>query len=281
MMPRDPKSLNGNDIVMSNFTLDRHAGFPERIRYASDAGLEAMGIYLGTYAQWRKDGHSAAELRDLLDESNMCLAEIEVVAGWAGDEAAQARCREMETFVWEIADEFGCRYLQAIGPYTGTIADAGKKFARLCDEAADHGLIVGIEFLPFTNIVDAADARAIAEAADRPNGGICVDIWHHQRGANDLDLIASLPGELVKGIQVSDGTLVPEHDDYYTDCLTNRRAPGDGDFDKVGFIRTLDSIGADVPWGMEVCNAAGWATPEGWVNRCADGWRAALAAARC
>ncbi len=74
---------------------------------------------------------------------------------------------------------------------------------------------------------------------DRPNAGYCVDIWHHTRGANDMAMITALEPDRVFSIQMNDGALVPAIDDYKTDCLANRVPPGDGEFDCVGFIRTL------------------------------------------
>jgi sugar phosphate isomerase/epimerase len=176
-----------------------------------------------------------------------------------------------------MADAFGCRYLQAIGPAAAGVDEAGRAFGALCDRAAEHGLVVGLEFLPFTDIVSVHDARAIVEAADRPNGGLCVDIWHHERGAADLAAVAALPGELVTGIQMSDGTRRPQDPDYLTDCLTNRVAPGDGEFDVAGFVEAIRHTGATVNWSMEVCSAVGWAHPAEHVARLADGMRRALA----
>ena len=70
-------------------------------------------------------------------------------------------------------------------PTRASVDEAAEAFGRLCDRAAAHGLLVGIEWLPYTNIATAADAQAIVEAAGRPNGGYCADIWHHTRGADD------------------------------------------------------------------------------------------------
>jgi sugar phosphate isomerase/epimerase len=278
----DPKSMDGTDIVLNYFSLDRHLPIEDRLAAASASGLTAIGLYIGQYKLFRESGRSAAELTDMLTEAGLCIAEIEVLAGWCGNDAARERAKEQETLAWEMADAFGCRYVQSIGPYAGTIAEAGHLFGGLCDRAADHGLVVGLEFLPFTNIVTAADAQHIVETAARPNGGLCVDIWHHTRGANDLSMLTALPGELVTGIQINDGALTPEHDDYYTDCLINRRPPGEGEFDLQSFIRTLDGIGANVPWGLEVCSTEGWTTDDraGWTSRCVNGLRAALADAR-
>ena len=114
------------------------------------------------------------------------LAEIETVHGWSSSGEAAAECRRREDLAYELADELGCRYLQAIGSVRG-LGRRGRRrpSAQLCDRAGAHGLLVGIEWLPYTNIATAADAQAIVEAAGRPNGGYCADIWHHRRGAND------------------------------------------------------------------------------------------------
>ena len=149
--------------------------------------------------------------------------------------------------VWELVDAFESRYVQAIGPYEGTLADAANTFGALCDRAADHGAVVGLEFLPFTNIVDASDALAIVERAGRPNGGVCVDIWHHARGANDLELIRTIPPELITGVQMSDGPASPTLADYKDDCLRHRLPPGEGSFGAETFVGDAHRHGGRAP----------------------------------
>ena len=201
--------------------------------------------------------------------------------GWSSPPGvASAECLALEDLAYEMADELGCRYLQAVGPYEGTVDQAVEGFGALCDRAARHGLLVGIEFLPFTNIRTAADAKAIIDAADRPNGGCCVDIWHHKRGADDESQIRALTAERILNVQMDDGSLVPAIDDYREDCLTFRVPPGEGDFDCVGFVRLLADIGVTAPISVEVCSAELWAAPaEEAARRAADGMRAVLAEA--
>jgi sugar phosphate isomerase/epimerase len=140
--------------------------------------------------------------------------------------------------------------------------------------------LVGIEWLPYTNIPDAAAAQRIVRAADRPNGGYCADIWHHRRGADDDTLLRALEPERVFAIQMNDGTLLPELDDYKPDCLANRLPPGDGEFDCAGFVRLLVEMGVDAPISVEVCNTELWQAPiEDAARRSADGMRRVLAEA--
>lgn len=276
MARRSAYQLGPDDLVLSHFSLGREYPIDERVRLAAANGFAGIGLYTGHYRSMEAAGEAPGRLRDLLDEHDLVLAEIEVVPGLGADGSGGAGAGDVEPVAWRMADEFGSRYLQCIGPSGRSVVDAGQAFGGLCDRAAEHGLVVGLEFLPFTDIVTVQDARAIVEAADRPNGGVCVDIWHHERGANDLDAIRELPAELIAGVQMSDGPRRPIDPDYYTDCLTNRLAPGAGEFDIAGFVAALRTAGSTVSWSLEVCNAAGWADPEPHVRRIADGMRAAL-----
>lgn len=278
MVRRSAYQLGPEDLVLSHFSLGREHPIEDRIRLAAANGFAGIGLFVGHYRKLEAEGQAPGRLRDLLDEHELVLAEIEVVPGLGRDGAGGDTAGELEDVAWRMADEFGCRYLQCIGPSERPLAEAAAAFGGVCDRAGEHGLVVGLEFLPFTDIVSVHDARSIVEAADRPNGGICVDIWHHERGAADLAAIAALPGELVTGIQMSDGPRRPDDPDYYTDCLRNRVAPGDGEFDVAGFVAALRATGTGVSWSLEVCSATGWAAPAPHVARIADGMRAALAA---
>lgn len=266
------------EIVLSHFSLARQHPIDDRIRLAGANGFSGIGLYVGHYRQLEAEGAASGAIRELLDEHDVALREIEVISGLGADGAGGAAAAELEAVAFRMADEFGCRYLQVIGPGGPDIVAAGAAFGSLCDRAADHGLVVGLEFLPFTDIVDVHHARRIVESADRRNGGVCVDIWHHERGARDLAAIAALPGELITGIQINDGPAVAEHPDYYTDCLSNRRAPGEGEFDLAGFLDAVRATGTTAPLSFEVCSAPGWSDPEGHVARIAAGARAMLLA---
>lgn len=252
-----PRSLTGADLVLSHFSLDRKHPIADRIAAAGEAGFAGIGLYLGQYGELLASDWSDARIVELLERHHVCLAEVEVLAGWAAH-APTDRYWEAEALAWDMVDAFESRYVQAIGSYEGTIDEAGARFGALCDRAAEHGAVVGLEFLPFTNIVTATDALRIVEAAGRPNGGVCVDIWHHERGAADLDLIRSIPAELITGIQMSDGPLSPTLPDYKDDCLRNRVAPGDGEFQVDEFVSVLVDKGVDLPWSLEVCNDDVW-----------------------
>ncbi|MEO5898568.1 MAG: sugar phosphate isomerase/epimerase [Ilumatobacteraceae bacterium] len=272
-----PRELTHNDLVLSHFSLAPAHPIEDRVRLAAEHGFAGIGLYVGQYAQLERDGFAPHGLRELLAEHGICLAEIEVIPGLGADGPGGERAAEMEVTAWRMADEFESRYLQVIGPSGDDAAMAGAAFGALCDRAGDHGLVVGLEFLPFTDVVSVHDARRIVEAADRPNGGVCVDIWHVERGVRDLDAIASLPGGRITGIQLSDGPHAPVNGDYYTDCLENRLPPGAGAFDIAALLEAVRSTGCAVPLSLEVCSKAGWADAARHVGACAAGIRNIIA----
>ena len=278
---RTARDLVWPDLVWSHFSRPRFGHFDERVAAAAAAGFAGIGLYIHEYARLRDDeGRSNADIAAVLDHHGMVIADVEVASGWWATEGeAHENGRRIEALAFEMADAFGVRYLQAIGSYECSFDQAVDGFAGLCDRAAEHGLLVGIEYLPFTNIPNAAGAAAIVEAAGRPNGGYCADIWHHTRCGDTLDDLRSLDPARIFAIQMNDGTLVPaDPDDYKRDCLAHRVPPGDGEFDSVGFVRTLAEMGVTAPFSLEVCNTELWAGPIDDAARvAADGMRRVLA----
>jgi sugar phosphate isomerase/epimerase len=272
--------IDEESVVLSHFSI-RHAGLEERFSAAHAAGFKAVGLSIDAFVANEAAGVAARQQRELADHYEVVVEEIEVVRPWPANEAERARAEAAEQAAFRMADAFGSRYVQAIGPYRGSLDDAAVVFARLCDRAAEHGLTVGVEFLPYTNISDASVAGALVTAAGRPNGGVCVDSWHHFRGAADDAQIRALTASKVAGVQLDDGLLEPEDPDYFTDCIENRRVPGEGEFDLVGFIRLLDEMDVSVPVSLEVISTQLQARPAVEVTkRLREGFHRVLTEAR-
>jgi sugar phosphate isomerase/epimerase len=259
---RSARELRWPDLVWSHFSRPRFDDVDARVRAAADAGFAGIGLYAQAYGRLREAGRTATDIARFVADHGLVIAEIETVRGWWATEGAAADdCRVVEELAYELADAAGVRYLQAIGPYDCALAQAIDGFGRLCDRAAGHGLLVGIEWLPYTNIATAADAQAIVEGAGRANGGYCADIWHHVRGADDLAMLRRLPADRIFAVQMNDGPAVPVLEDYKADCLATRVPPGDGAFDCVGFVQALIDMGVRAPISLEVASHELWAAP--------------------
>jgi sugar phosphate isomerase/epimerase len=278
--------LGPDDLVWDHFSRPYDDDVVGRIEAAAVAGFAGIGLYIGLWAKLRQDAAAVQAIESALDRTGIVIANIEVVRGWAEPDTANANCAEQEVLAYDMADRFGCRYLQVIGDHTGTVDQAATGFAALCDRAGEHGLSVGLEWVPaMTNIETAARAAEIVTAAGRPNGGLCVDSWHLTRSTNNVDDIRALPGSLVQSVQLNDGPIAANHGgtgtEYREDCLANRVPPGEGEFSLVEMVRALDEIGSLAPIGLEVCSRQLWAGPvEVAAKRSADAINRVLAEAR-
>jgi sugar phosphate isomerase/epimerase len=275
--------LDPDDLILSHFSLGRARPFEERVRAAADAGFAAMGLYIGEYQRLRAEGQTDGDLRAVLDAHGMRVLEIEALRGWTATGPDRQAYLETELAVFGMSDALGPgHHVQVIGPYTGTLDDAAEAFAGVCDRAAEHGLCAAIEFLPeMSNIPDADSAMEIITRAGRANGGICLDSWHHVRGANDDDMLRRVPPERIFAVQIDDGPRRRVDADYYTDCTRYREVPGEGDFDLVGFLRLLADMGVRVPLSVEVISTALLEQPAGELARTLyEGTRRVMSAAR-
>ncbi len=274
--------LGPDGLILSHFSLGRSRPFEERVRAAAEAGFAAMGLYVGEYQRLRAEGARDADLRSVLDHYGMPVVEIEALRGWSAIGAERAAYLRTEQSVFGMSDALGPgHHVQVIGPYAGTLDDAAEAFAGVCDRAAGHGLAAAIEFLPeMSNIPDAVTAMQIVTRAGRPNGGICLDCWHHFRGANDDDMLRAIPAEAIFTVQFDDGPRQPVDPDYYTDCTRYRDVPGEGEFDLAGFLGLLDEMGVRLPLSVEVISTDLLQRPAGEVaRRLADATRAVVASA--
>lgn len=250
--------LGPDDLVLSHFSLGRNRPFEERVRAAARAGFAAIGLYAGEYKRLRAEGATDADLRAVLDRYGLRVVELEALRGWTATGPRREAYLATERAVFAMGDALGpAHHVQVIGPYEGALDDAAEAFAGVCDRAAEHGLAAAIEFLPqMSNIPDAATALEIVERAGRANGGICLDAWHHFRGANDDAMLRLLPPERIFAVQFDDGPRLPVEPDYYTDCTRYRAVPGEGEFDLPGFLALLAHRGVRVPLSVEVMSTA-------------------------
>jgi sugar phosphate isomerase/epimerase len=255
-------ALGPDDLVLCSGTLARDASFRERVDAAVAGGFSAISLWGRDYGSARRAGLTDADLRALLADHGLAVAELDLAWWWlpgASDVHIPAALDTEELFAYDeallfrIADAVGARSLNAIDVFGGdwTVDDAAAAFAGLCDRAAEHGLLVHIEFLPWSRIPNVAAAWEIVQIADRPNGGLLVDAWHYFRSGSPHTSLLGVPGDRVLGIQLDDGPTAPEPD-LMTASLHDRSLPGAGELDLRGLVQALHHIGAVAPVGVEV-----------------------------
>ena len=148
--------------------------------------------------------------------------------------------------------------------HEAVVEAAAADAARVADRAADIGVLVHLEPIPFMPIKDAVTALEIVAEADRPNLGLQVDAWHHFRGpipdsansakpeamAESCGVFFSFPGQRIFAIQVCDAG--PPQGRPFEDTMKRRLFPGEGEFPLATLIATLRLIGCQAPVSVEV-----------------------------
>jgi sugar phosphate isomerase/epimerase len=280
--------LNAGDLVLCSGTLPRGVTFSQRLDAAASAGFAGISMWGRDYTAARSEGHTDWEIRSMLADSGLAVAELDPAWWWLpsaleAGASIPAKYDDQQVFgygeeqLFRIAEAVGARSLNAVDVFGGDwgLDDAAEAFATLCDRAGEHGLLVHLEFLPWSRISNATTAWEIVRRAGRPNGGIAVDAWHFARSGNHLDELAAVPCERVLGIQLSDGPADAEPD-LLTATLHDRKLPGEGAFDLVSLCQALRDSPA--PIGVEVFSDALHALePAEAARRAADTTRALLA----
>ncbi|OAA27715.1 sugar phosphate isomerase/epimerase [Frankia sp. EI5c] len=201
-------------------------------------------------------GMAPAEFIDLHRERGLTVATAEVLMSWAG--ADREAIVADATPLLDLAVLAGTDKVIAItsdvsGP---SFAGVARRLAFLCDLAAERGLRISFEFLPWSVIPTLAAALRLLDAVDRENLGLVLDMWHwfRQPGGPDYDVLRAVPAERVDVVQLCDAPTRPA-DDLIMETMTARLAPGAGDIDIPAALDVLLAGGAAPVVATEVYSA--------------------------
>lgn len=256
-------TLGPAQLVFSSVPVSDRPVF-DRLKPAREAGFEGISLLPTDIWEMAAQGIPAEVVGHRIRDEGLVICEVDCTAAWIPAQRAKAPANDMDRRVLaytaekvvDAAARVGARSITAVEMLgiRPSVDEAAESFAKLCDMAAEHGLLVHLEFLPFGGIPDLKSAWAIVESAGRPNGGLTIDSWHLFRSGSTLDELAAIPGDRIFTVQLDDAPGKP-WDDMFSETLNGRLLPGEGSFDLAGMIRTLDAIGSKAPIEVEVMNA--------------------------
>ena len=271
-------ALGSNDLVLCAATLVR-VPLLERIELAAEAGFRGVSLFPDDVEDLTV---SDAEFRTRLDDLGLEVAELDPVLSWVpGVEVTDSGFGR-----WSVDDflraaaRLGARSLNAVCfAHHVPFEDLVEPFASLCDRAAEEGLGVHVEFMPFSAIRDFETALALVDAVSRPNAGIMLDVWHFVRSGSSRALLARNASR-VTATQLDDCPAEPEAN-LIDETLNRRLLPGEGDGDVAGLIRLLDAGGCTAPLGVEAfCEELVALAPADAARRAIEATRKVVAEAR-
>lgn len=253
--------LGAGDTVLCTATMN-FGSLRAFIAAAGKTGFSAISMCGGDYKQAKANGFSDADIRGLLADHDLRVAEFDGVIDWlnplptsqgAGYDLNIPFFGHTEAEFFAMAAAMGARSLTAVDPFEGSapLERMVEAFAGLCDRAAEHGLLVHLEFLSWGAVPDLATAWDIVRMADRANGGLVLDTLHLIRSGS-RDMLAEIPADRIFATQFCDGML-QRSSDRFTDAA-NRLWPCEGQFELPSILRDLQARGCTAPLGVEVMN---------------------------
>lgn len=253
--------LGPDDLVFCSVPVS-HVPLFDRLEPVKAAGFAGISVGVAEVHALRRKGVSFADTARRIADSGLAVADMECVGNWLpGQDFTGTGYDEMMP---GLTPEAGLEAAVAVGSpnllvveMSNTPVDfdtAVRRFADICDAAAPHGIISHLEQVQFGGIKTFAKARAIVEAADRPNGKLTLDPFHFYRNGGQLSELESLAGTRISIIQLCDALLAPQGDPA-SEMVLGRELPGQGEFDLVRMMQIIEGNGYHGPVGIEVFNA--------------------------
>lgn len=233
--------------------------FRDRVETISRVGFKGMGI-------WHADLYhiletrSLQEMKQILDDNGIVHVELEFLFDWFMPDGTEEKKRSdaEKAKLLAAAEVLGARHLK-VGDFFNkevTLEQSSTGFAALCRDAADVGINILFEVMPFAMHDNLADAVTMCEMADAPNGGLMIDTWHIVKMRTPYEGLARVPKRFMLGVELDDGFIeTPEGMDLQTETTQWRAFPGEGEFDMPGFMDAVAATGYDGPYGVEVIRA--------------------------
>ncbi|MEU1970365.1 TIM barrel protein [Microbacterium sp. NPDC019599] len=139
---------------------------------------------------------------------------------------------------------------------TATIDDddvSASQLRRLGELAQDHGIRIAFEALAWGRYIDDyRRAWRIAELADHPAVGVCLDSFHILSRGHDPSAIEAIPAEKIFFLQLADAPALSM--DVLSWSRHHRLFPGEGSFDLARFLTHVVRAGYTGPVSLEVFN---------------------------
>lgn len=223
---------------------------------AADAGFDGMSIWTAHHDWAVAESGRPEAFFEWHHERGLTMPAAEVVLDWSTSDrrALTAACEP----VVDVAARAGASSVIAVtlDAEAPPPSEWTAGLAALCDLAADRGLAVSFEFLPWTWVATIADAVRLMDAVERDNLGLVLDAWHwfRQPGGPDLATLRTVPPDRIHILQLDDA---PERtdEDLMTETVMSRRLPGEGAVDLLGLLDELAGMGASPVVVSEVFSA--------------------------
>jgi sugar phosphate isomerase/epimerase len=232
---------------------------PAFLAIAAQAGFSSLGLRTrpavpgGVAYPMDRDAALLRETRAAIADTGVRVTSIEQVSLYADTTVDTLRP------MLEAGAAIGATRVLCSGD-DEDLAVVTARFAQLCEAAAEFGLTVDLEFMPFRALKTLQQARDVILRSGAANAAIAVDALHLMRSGGSPADLAAVDPRLIGCLQLCDAPAAPPPPgELAAEAREGRLAPGEGGLplrailDAIGPGRAID---AEAPLGRSMPDAS-------------------------
>ena len=232
-----------------------HLDYESQLRVSSQAGFKAVGLHMIRLEEYLYSGHTLEDAKVCLTKYNLRPMEVVFMPDWVsarGRERKQVLARaEYICSTMELMDS-PVLIANTLGEKQYDLALARDNFGELCRVASKYGIMIAMEYLPWTSLDTMKKAWDIVRAVNLPSGGIVLDTFHYFKGYPSQKELYEVPIEKIFIVHLDD---VEDADaDLVTLTRKRRLAPGEGIFNFDEVLEYLFSKKYEGYYSLEILN---------------------------
>lgn len=237
----------------------------EQVQIAARAGYDAVELWLRDIAKYVDQGGTVADLAKEMSDLGLGLDSAIAFGSWIADDeelrrAGLEQCgRDMD-----VVRQLGGKRIAA-PPVGGTQAPkialevVADRYRRLLEIGAQHEVEPQVELWGFSqNLSTLADILYVAAAADMPNAGLLLDVYHLYKGGSEFTNVEFIPGTRLHCLHMND---YPAHPPRSEINDSHRVYPGDGIAPIGELLSALVAGGFKGTLSLELFNREYWKQP--------------------
>jgi sugar phosphate isomerase/epimerase len=232
-----------------------HLDYEAQLRVSSQAGFSAVGLHMIRLEEYLYSGHTLDDAADALKRNHLEAAEVVFMPDWVSARGKEKRqvlaraeyiCSTMERM------ESSVLIANTLGEKEYDPALAQDNFGELCGVASKYGVLIALEYLPWTSLDTMRKAWNIVRAVNLLNGGIVLDTFHYFKGHPSREELDEVPIEKIFIVHLDD--LEDVAADLVTLTRRHRVAPGEGIFNFDEILEYLFSRRYKGYYSLEILN---------------------------
>lgn len=237
----------------------------QQLKIASEAGYDAVELWLRDIQKFTEEGGSLIDLRKELLDLGLGVDSAIAFGRWIVDDAVQRAegleqsKRDMDTLRFVGGRRLAAPPVGATKQPGLNLDAAAERYRALLDIGRARDVVPQIELWGFSaNLSTLAEVLYVAAAANHPDACVLLDVYHMYKGGSDFSNIGLVPGAKMHCLHMNDYPATPQRADI-TD--QERVYPGDGVAPLGKILRSLVAGGFSGSLSLELFNRTYWERP--------------------